>query len=217
MSEILPLVSVIRNSNLTSKSPLLILLHGYGSDENDLFIFANEMPKELLIISLRAPHKINPYGYAWYAINFDANQKKWNNLEQAKDAMKSINKCIETACSLYSINNSNISILGFSQGCILSLALALNYPKKFKNIIGLGGYICEDFLNQNYQKEKHKHLDFYCSHGSSDQVIPVEWARKTPKFLKKLKIKCKYSEFPTGHGITPQNFFEFKEWLKVRI
>lgn len=217
MSKTLPLVSLIRNSNLTSKSPLLILLHGYGSDENDLFAFANEMPKELLIISLRAPHKINPYGYAWYAINFDANQKKWNNLEQAKDAMKSINKCIETACSLYNINNSNISILGFSQGCILSIALALNYPKKFKNIIGLSGYICEDFLNQNYQKEKHKHLDFYCSHGISDQVIPVEWARKTPKFLKKLKINYKYSEFPTGHGITPQNFFEFKEWLKIRI
>ena len=132
MSKILPLGSVIRNSNLTSKYPLLILLHGYGSNENDLFTFANEMPKELLIISLRAPHKINPYGYAWYAINFDANQKKWNNLEQAKDAMKSINKCIETACSLYSINNSNISILGFSQGCILSLALALNLPKKIQ-------------------------------------------------------------------------------------
>ena len=45
----------------------------------------------------------------------------------------------------------------------------------------------------------------------------VEWARKTPTILNKLGIKHTYSEFPVGHGVAPQNFFEFKDWLKKRI
>ena len=123
MSSSLPLYSVVKKSSLSKKSPLLVLLHGYGSDENDLFSFANGLPSELCIISLRAPIKIIPYGYAWYNINFDENQNKWNDTEEAKKAMNMILNCINVATSLYNIDKFNISLLGFSQGCILSLAL----------------------------------------------------------------------------------------------
>ena len=217
MSEPLPLVSVVRESILSSKAPLLVLLHGYGSNENDLFSFAAELPKELCIIALRAPYGLEPYGHAWYAINFDANQNKWNNVEQAKESMAIIMNCVNSAQSLYDTDPSNISLLGFSQGCILSIALAFNHPKKFKNIIGLSGYICKEFLNDLQDEKAYKHLNFYCSHGSSDQVIPVEWARETPKHLESLGIKNHYSEFPVGHGVTAENFFEFKQWLIDRI
>jgi len=71
--------------------------------------------------------------------------------------------------------------------------------------------------NLNLNKDNYKNLDFYCSHGSVDQVIPVEWARQTPAFLEALDIKYKYSEFPVGHGVAPQNFHELKDWLKTRI
>ena len=217
MSEPLPLVSVVRESILSSKAPLLVLLHGYGSNENDLFSFAAELPKELCIIALRAPYGLEPYGHAWYAINFDANQNKWNDVEQAKESMAIIMNCVNSAESLYDIDPSKISLLGFSQGCILSIALALNHPEKFKNIIGLSGYICKEFLNDPQDEKAYKHLNFYCSHGSSDQVIPVEWARETPKHLKSLGIKNHYSEFPVGHGVAAENFFEFKQWLINRI
>jgi len=212
MSFNLPLFSVIKESSLSKKAPLLILLHGYGSDENDLFSFAEELPNELCIISFRAPIKIIPHGYAWYNINFDENQNKWNDIEQAKKAMKMILNSIDRAVSMYKIDKTNINLLGFSQGCILSLALALNNPKKFKNIIALSGYLPHDFLNKPLKKN-YKHLNFYCSHGYSDQVIPVEWARKTPLFLKNLNINYKYSEFPVGHGVSPENFFELKNWI----
>lgn len=217
MSKPLPLVCVVRESILSSKAPLLVLLHGYGSNENDLFSFAAELPKELCIIALRAPYGLEPYGHAWYAINFDANQNKWNDVEQAKESMAIIINCVNSAQSLYDTEPSNISLLGFSQGCILSIALALNHPKKFKNIIGLSGYICKEFLNDPQDKKAYKHLNFYCSHGNSDQVIPVEWARETPKHLESLGIKNHYSEFPVGHGVTAENFFEFKQWLIDRI
>jgi phospholipase/carboxylesterase len=217
MSKPLPLVSVVRESVLSSKAPLLVLLHGYGSNENDLFSFAAELPKELCIIALRAPYGLEPYGHAWYAINFDANQNKWNDVEQARESMAIIMNCVNSAQSLYDIDPSKISLLGFSLGCILSIALALNHPEKFKNIIGLSGYICKEFLNDPKDEKAYKHLNFYCSHGSSDQVIPVEWARETPKHLKSLGIKNHYSEFPVGHGVAAENFFEFKQWLINRI
>ena len=213
----LPLFYIKRPSKLQKNAPLLVLLHGYGSDENDLFSFSSELPEELFIISLRAPHPLQPYGYAWYAINFDAQQNKWNDVNQAKASMKTITKCIDLACEKYELNTKNVSLLGFSQGGILSMALAINYPKKFKNIVGLSGYISPEFLENTMQSEDYNHLDFYCSHGSSDQVIPIEWARKTPTILDELGIKHTYSEFPVGHGVAPQNFFEFKDWLQKRI
>lgn len=208
---------IIRKSSLSKNAPALIMLHGYGSDENDLFSFASELPKELFIISVKAPYPMQPYGNAWYAINFDADQNKWNDNEQAKESLDLITKFIDEMINTYPINKNNISLLGFSQGSILSYAVALKSPEKVKNIIALSGYINHDILPENVQQIDYSSLDFYCSHGSVDQVIPIDWARQTSPFLNSLQIKNVYSEFPVGHGVSPQNFYEFKDWLSKRI
>ena len=208
----LSLHHIIRKSTLTENAPLLIMMHGYGSDENDLFSFASELPEELFIISVKAPYPMQPNGNAWYAINFDADKGKWNDNEQAKESRDLISEFIDEAIKTYPVNKNNISLLGFSQGSILSYAVALTYPEKVKNILALSGYINKDILPQEGTKD-YSHLNFYCSHGSVDQVIPVDWARQTAPFLNSLNIKHQYSEFPVGHGIAPQNFYELKNWL----
>jgi len=212
----LSLYHLSRPSSINENAPLLIMLHGYGSDENDLFTFASELPKELFVISVRAPYTMQPFGNAWYAIHFDAEQNKWNDTKQAIESRDLIAKFIDEACNKYPVNKKNVTLLGFSQGTILSYAVALTYPKKVKNVVALSGYISEDMLPENLEKD-YSHLNFYCSHGSLDQVIPVEWARKAPKFLSRLNIKHRYSEFPVGHGVAPQNFYEFKNWLEPLI
>ena len=63
--------------------PLLMLLHGYGSNENDLFAFAEYLYPSLLVISLRAPHALPMMVHAWYSIHFDAEQGKWSDDEEA--------------------------------------------------------------------------------------------------------------------------------------
>ena len=214
----LSLKHVIRESSIRSdKAPLLIMLHGYGSDENDLFSFSSELPEELFIISLKAPYSLEPFGHAWYAINFDSEQNKWSNTEQAIKSRDLVTKFIDEAIEHYPVKKDNITLLGFSQGTVLSYAIALMYPEKVKNIIALSGYIDQDLLPDQADVNRYKHLDFYCSHGSEDQVIPVDWARKAQPFLNSLNIKNRYSEFPVGHGVAPQNFFELKEWLKNRL
>ena len=207
------LYHIVRESSLKDNAPLLILFHGYGSDENDLFSFASELPEKLLIISLQAPYKLQPFGYAWYAIHFDAPQGKWNDEEQAISSRDLVVKVIDEIIENYPIDASKITLLGFSQGTILSFAVALSYPEKVKNVIGLSGYISEAMLKENYDKNDFSNLNVYTSHGTVDQVIPVDWARKSQPFLQKLNINCDYSEFPVGHGVAPQNFYEFKAWL----
>ena len=83
--------------------------------------------------------------------------------------------------------------------------------------MALSGYINHDILPKNLKQKDYSNLDFYCSHGSVDLVIRVVWARQAPKFLDALHIKHIYSEFPVGHGVAPQNFYAFKDWLKDRI
>lgn len=212
----LSLTHVVRESSLKENAPLLILFHGYGSDENDLFSFATELPEELFIVSARAPYPMQPFGNAWYAINFDAEKGKWSDNEQAIKSRDLIASFIDEVIAKYPVNKDNVSLLGFSQGSILSYAVALTYPEKIKNIIALSGYVNSD-LFEIKTKDNYKHLSFYCSHGSVDQVIPVDWARQSPKFLEALDIDYKYSEFPVGHGVAPQNFYEFKDWFTTKL
>jgi len=192
----------------------LILLHGYGSNEEDLFSFAPELPNDYFIISLRAPYNLEMFGHAWYAINFDADQGKWSDDNQAIESRDKIAAFIDEAIEAYNLNSENITLLGFSQGTILSYAVALSYPQKVKNVIALSGYINEGILANGYEENDFSHLNIYASHGQVDQVIPLEWAQRTPDFLKKLDIAHRYEEFPVGHGVSPQNFYSFKAWLE---
>ncbi|WP_430426503.1 alpha/beta hydrolase [Maribacter litoralis] len=214
----LSLEHIIRPSSLTGKKPpVLFMLHGYGSNEEDLFSFASELPEELCIISVRAPYVLQPYGYAWYAINFDNDKGKWSDDDQAIESRDKIKSFIDEACSTYGLDENNVSLLGFSQGTILSYAVALSYPEKVKNIIALSGYINENILVETYKENNFEPLNFYCSHGDMDQVIPIEWARKAPVLLEKLNIKHVFEEFPAGHGVAPQNFYSLQKWVSTKL
>lgn len=195
------------------KNPLLLLLHGYGSNEEDLFSFAQELPEEYYVISAQAPYSLEPYGYAWYAINFDADMNKFSDDKQAIESRDLIIKFIDELVENFPIDKNDITLIGFSQGSILSYSVALSYPEKVKRVVALSGYLNEDILKENYQNNDFSKLNFFVSHGSSDQVIPVEWARKTPEFLNKIGVKNVYFEYPVGHGVAPKNFFDFRNWI----
>lgn len=214
----LSLEHLIRPNSVPSENPpALFMLHGYGSNEEDLFSFASELPEELFIISIRAPFDLEPFGYAWYAINFDAEFGKWSDDQQAIASREKIVAFIDEACKAYHLNEDHVTLLGFSQGTILSYAVALSYPEKVKNVIALSGYVNEGILKEGYQDNDHSNLNIYASHGQVDQVIPVEWAQRAPEFLKNMGISHIYEEFPVGHGVAPQNFYSFREWLVTKI
>ena len=196
------------------KNPLLLLLHGYGSNEEDLFSFASELPDEYYVISARAPHDLMYNSYAWYAINFDADENKFSDIEQGKESRDLIVKFIDELIEKYPIDAHKITLIGFSQGSILSYAVALSYPEKIQRVVAMSGYLNTEMAVDNFEKNDFSNLRIFASHGTVDQVIPVDWARKTEPILKQLGIEIVYKEYPVGHGVAPQNFFDFRNWLQ---
>ena len=195
--------------------PLLVLLHGYGSNEKDLFSFAEELPDDFLIISAQAPLSMGFGSYAWYSINFDDINGKFSDLKEAKESVDKIAVFIDEIKQKYHTNPEKTFLLGFSQGAILSYSLSFFHPNKVQNVIALSGYINKELLPTSISKEIK--TDYYSSHGSVDQVLPVTWARESKPFLDNLGFNSEYSEYPVGHGVAPQNFFSFKKWIEKRL
>ncbi|MBL4744956.1 MAG: phospholipase [Flavobacteriaceae bacterium] len=214
----LALEYIVREPKIkVSNQPLLFMFHGYGSNEQDLFSFAEELPEELLIVSVQAPMFLGMGAYAWYTIHFDSADEKFSDIPEAIEARETLGKFITQIQEKYTCSPENTFLLGFSQGTILSYSVALNYPEKVKNIIALSGHINPDLMPSDLETKNYEHLDFFISHGSVDQVIPVAWANKAPEFLKQLNIKHSYQEYPVGHGIAPQNFYDLKQWVLDRL
>jgi phospholipase/carboxylesterase len=195
------------------KNPAILLLHGYGSNEEDLFSFATELPEEYYVISPRAPYDLTYGSYAWYAINFDADENKFSDLDQARSSRDLIVEFIDECVSKYAIDTDKVSLFGFSQGAILSSAIALSYPEKINKVAALSGYLNTEIATEDYLKNNVSKVKFFVSHGVVDQVIPIDWARKTKPALENLGIDVVYKEYPIGHGVSPQNFHDFKDWL----
>ena len=196
------------------KNPLLLLLHGYGSNEEDLFSFASELPDEYYVVSVRAPYDLQPYGHAWYAIHFDTDENKFSDDVQATESRDLIIQFIDELITKYPIDATNVNLIGFSQGAILSYATALSYPEKISRVVALSGYLNEKIIADNFTSKNLKNLKLFISHGTVDQVIPVDWARKAQPFLQNLGLEVMYKEYPIGHGVAPQNFYDFKNWLE---
>ncbi|QYJ67845.1 alpha/beta hydrolase [Flavobacterium litorale] len=214
MQQNLSLYHLVREPKVKKdKNPLLVLLHGYGSNEEDLFSFAAQLPDEYFVVSARAPYALPPYGNAWYAINFDADMNKFSDNEQAVKSRDLIAKFIDELIANYAIDGDNIALVGFSQGSILSYAVALTYPERVNRVVALSGYLNTDIIEQSSNTTAINKLRFFISHGTADQVIPVDWARKAPEAIKSLGIPAEYHEYPVGHGVAPQNFYDMVVWL----
>lgn len=198
---------------IKEKNPLILLLHGYGSNEEDLFSFAEELPDDYYIISAQAPYQVPPHGYAWYAIHFDTDANKFSDDNQAIESRDLIVKFINELIETYPIDPKNINLVGFSQGAILSYAIGLSYPEKINKIVALSGYFNPNIIKEGFENNNFEGLKFFASHGTVDQVIPVDWARKTSPILKQLDIAHEYKEYPVGHGVHPLNFTDFKAFL----
>ena len=195
--------------------PVLILLHGYGSNEHDLFSFAQELPDELLIISAQAPYAMGFGGYAWYAINFDDVNGKFSDIPQAMNSIQKIHDFIDEIHETYNTDADKTFLLGFSQGAILSYALSFRFPNKIPFVIALSGYINKEMLPNEFPNQIA--TEYYCSHGTVDQVLPIAWARESKVFLNSQNLKNTFEEFPVGHGVHPQNFYNFKKWIEERL
>ena len=212
----LPFFHLIKKSCLVDvPSPLLIMAHGYGSNENDLFSFSRGLPDKLTIVSIRGDINIQNIGYAWYDINIDFNGNKTYDIEKAIESRDKVADCIEKCTEIYNTDKNNVTLLGFSQGSILVNAVALTYPEKVKNVIAFSGVVDPNIISLS--SKSLKNLSFYISHGTLDEVLPYNLSKESLKFLEKNNLNFVFEDFPVGHGVSPENFKSMLSWLTKKL
>ncbi|MBT4246557.1 MAG: alpha/beta fold hydrolase [Flavobacteriaceae bacterium] len=212
----LPFFHLIKKSCLIDvPSPLLIMAHGYGSNENDLFSFSRGLPDKLTIVSIRGDINIQNIGYAWYDINIEFNGNKTYDIEKAIESRDKVADCIEKCTEIYNTDKNNVTLLGFSQGSILVNAVALTYPEKVKNVIAFSGVVDPNIISLS--SKSLKNLSFYISHGTLDEVLPYNLSKESLKFLEKNNLNFVFEDFPVGHGVSPENFKSMLSWLTKKL
>ncbi len=201
-------------ANITPETQLLNLLHGYGSNEEDLFSFVPTLPEDWIIVSFRAPLTTEYGGFSWYDIDL-MNVENRIDVPQAQESLTAILESILTITNNYGLTENETHLAGFSQGGILAYALALNNPELFSKIACMSCYT-EDKLLENIVKEKKKleRLRFFVSHGTDDAVIPLEWGRKAAELLYDLSCYFSFREYMSGHGVNQKNYMDLMDFFK---
>jgi phospholipase/carboxylesterase len=194
-----------------NNTPLIILLHGVGSNEKDLFAFANQLPENYLVVSARAPYVQGEDSYAWYNLHFSEGKPIYDK-KQAEESRKSILKFIEELKQKFTFDHQQIYLCGFSQGAIMAYSVGLSNPDKVKGVAIMSGRLLED-VKPMINKEKVKSLKVFISHGIEDPVLGIHYAREANQYLKTVGIAPTYYEYMEVHTINQMMLKNLIEWL----
>lgn len=197
----------------SANPPVIILMHGVGSNEQDLFSLAPQLPDSFLVISLRAPITLSKDSYAWYHLTFE-NGKRIGNAIEAEASRLMIIQFINQLKTKHAFNEKRIYLCGFSQGSIMAYSIGLTVPEKIKGIAVLSGRLLEEVKPQIAAKEKLKNLKVFVSHGTNDGIINVSEAREAVTYIKTLGLTPTYKEYPEAHTISAAMLSDMLQWLK---
>ena len=205
--------SVKESLSFDKDDKVIIMFHGYGSNKDDLFSFAKFMNPNFLIISVQAPIQMDYNSYCWWSLNYNNDMQLQINTKEAENSLNELNRFIsEDLCNKYNFGLNQVYLLGFSQGCMISYALSINFPENYKKAVGLSGKIPYEIINYD-EKFDYSNHNFFCSHGVNDQVIPIEVGRESNRWFSEKNINHKYLEFESAHGINSENFEQMNLWL----
>lgn len=209
---------LVRRPQIVSDQPppMLILLHGVGSNEEDLMGLAAQLDGRFLIVSARAPITLGPGSFAWFHVQFAPAGFLMNPLE-AEASRKKLMQFVDEAVREYQADPKRVYLMGFSQGCIMSIYAALTEPEKFAGVVGMSGRLLPEAVPGLASRDRLKHLEIIVVHGTQDQVIPIEYGREIRDQLNALPVKFGYKEYPMGHYVSPESFADVTRWLSERL
>jgi len=165
----------------------IILLHGYGGDGNDISTLSLNWKRHLPDTIFICPNghekcQINPSGFQWFDLSKDDPNYI---LEQSIEAEKKLHEFINEIKKEFSLENKNICLVGFSQGCMMSINLGLTSNQAFNCIIGFSGKI----IDQNNLRSRIKSsTDVLLIHGDSDQIVSPNYMLEAKDFFIRNKI-----------------------------
>jgi phospholipase/carboxylesterase len=197
----------------TGPHPLLVLLHGYGSDEQDLLGLGPYLDPRFQLVSLRAPQALELGGYAWFAVQFTPFGLVLDH-DQAQVSRLALEGWLEAQVSSQEVGR--VFLLGFSQGAGMALGLALHRPDLVAGVVFLSGLVVPQMIPQG-GPEKLRSLGVLMTHGLDDPLIPIEQGRSSRALLEQLPVRLRYREYEMGHEISEECLAEVQEWLAAAL
>jgi phospholipase/carboxylesterase len=189
---------------------LLVLLHGFGADENDLAPIVQHIDPDgrFTSVCFRAPIDLIPFGAAWY----ERNNEGVIDAQTFKNSVIAIGATIDAVCETGGFDRAEMILLGFSQGCAMALAVGLWKGTAVRP----AGLAC---LSGMLQEIRDFEYDFtalpatFIQHGTQDPMVDVERGRHIRDVLVASGHSPDYSEYPMGHEISAASLFDLRDWL----
>ena len=205
---------LIRRADKSSKKTgCIFMFHGYGSNKEDLFSLEQYLPASQTIISLEAPLRLPFGGFSWFDIDYSDVIE--NNLDkrykEINESIESLLNNIDRHIKNENLNKDDITILGFSQGGSICWKLGLDYSERFRRVIPISSFIHPSYLNEDL--DCYRELLIYSSHGTQDEVIPINLVEDYIKSLSK-KNKLIFEKFESGHTISQRNLINLINWIE---
>tara|TARA_B100000427_G_scaffold227993_1_gene191388 strand:- start:771 stop:1427 length:657 start_codon:yes stop_codon:yes gene_type:complete len=183
---------------------VVVLCHGYGGDGKDISMLAINWQRFLpnaLFLCPNAPEicKINPSGFQWFDLESD---KENIILEKSLVAEAKLNKFLDQVLDDIGLNHDKLSLVGFSQGCMISIQTALKKKEKINSLVGYSGKV----INMNHlEKNIFSKPKFFLMHGEDDIIVPPTHLLESKEYLKKHGINIKTKMFKNcEHKISVQ-------------
>jgi phospholipase/carboxylesterase len=189
----------------------LVLLHGRGADENDLFPLLDLLDPErrLLGATARGPLSLPPGGAHWYAVRAIG----FPDRDTFDTSFPVLSGWLDTLLEEHGIGHEHLVLGGFSQGTVMSYALGLGEGRpRPAGIVGLSGFIptVDGF---SIDLSDRAGLPVAIGHGARDPVIGVEWGRDARDRLEAAGAAVTYEEHPGAHQIDPRFLGKLPAWV----
>ena len=181
---------IIEPSSGNPPKQMIIFVHGYGADGNDLIgltnYFQSTLP-EAIFLSPHAPEacSMNPSGYQWFDLTSTDPAVLWSKILVAADHL---NEFIDSKLLEYNIAEENLALIGFSQGTMMSLHVSLRRKNTMAAVLGYSGrLIGADLLKDDLISKP----SIYLIHGDQDPMVPYQDSLTAEKVLKEYSIDIK--------------------------
>jgi phospholipase/carboxylesterase len=188
----------------------LVLLHGRGVDESDLFPLLDELDPERRLVGVtpRAPLTLPPGGHHWYAVQ----RIGFPHRETFLQTYDTLTRWLDAFAEETGIPWDRTVIGGFSQGTVMSYVLALAAGRASPaGLLALSGFIpAVEGFELDLERPG---FAVAIAHGTLDPVIPVEFGRLARQRLEASGVRPLYRESPVGHGIDPAWLSDLRAWL----
>ncbi|MFK3795127.1 alpha/beta hydrolase [Pseudomonas sp. NPDC088444] len=197
--------------------PLIIFLHGYGSDEGDLFGIKDELPKDATYLSVRAPLEVDGGGYKWFTQDTDQAEYEGvtSDVDKSTDLLRTF---IEQATEKYATQPNKVILVGFSQGAMMSYQIGLQHPELVRGIAPLSGKILASLNAKLKAEDRLKALKVFIGHGEADNRVPFTGATEARTVLENLLISPEFHSYAgAGHTITSDEVRDLKRWVEAQL